>query len=211
MSIQINECPICLDAIDFTTVSNRVPTECGQTFHCNCLMQNCAHNGFGCPNCRTAMATTPEEEESEFDDEEEEEEEEERFSDYALQGFRFFFNNLFNEEHNEEDILEDVEEPEAPKPTAAFVTERLVAQGITMESLVKILLLDHDEYDAEEEEFDRMSDDVWGKMRIIISNYQPEQAQAPVEAPTLVEATTPQPAEPKTQTPIRRREMMCHV
>jgi hypothetical protein len=157
------------------------------------------------------MATTPEEEESEFD-EEEEEEEEEPFSDYALQGFRFFFNNLSNEEHDEEDILEDVE---APKPTAAFVTERLVAQGITMESLVKILLLDHDEYDVEEEEFDRLSDDVWGKMRIIITNYQPEQAQAQAQAqaqePQPQEELTAQQAEPKTQTPGRRREFMIHV
>jgi uncharacterized Zn finger protein (UPF0148 family) len=207
-----NQCPICLDEIDFTTVSNRVTTECGHTFHCNCLMQNCAHNGFGCPYCRKVMATVPEDEEEEDEEEEEDVEEEEGpFTDDVLRGFRFFFNNLNNEEHLEEDIAEEdaVEEVEA-KPTAAQIAENLVAQGITMEHLVKILLLDHDEYDVEEEEYGRVDDDVWEKMRIFISNYQPLTQQ-----PVVVEETPAVPsieAEPKTPVAAsRRREFMMHV
>ena len=48
------ECPICMDCILDT--KNRVTTECGHCFHTNCLMTSVAHNGFGCPYCRTAMA-----------------------------------------------------------------------------------------------------------------------------------------------------------
>jgi hypothetical protein len=207
------ECPICLDAIDLTTVSNRVTTECGHTFHCNCLMQSCAHNGFGCPYCRTAMATLPDEEEEEDEDEEEEEEEEEdAFTDDALQGFRYFFNNVNNEEHDEEDILE--EEIVYPKPPTAYIAETLIAQGVTMEQLVKIMLLDHEEYEDEEEEFDQIEDSVWDRLRIIISNYQPQQlvANHPEEPLTQQpeEPLTQQP-EPKTQVIIRRRETMFHV
>ena len=224
----IIECPICLDAIDTTQVSNRVTTECGHTFHCNCLMQSCATMGFGCPYCRTAMATAPEEdEESDYEDDEDEEEEEEPFSDDVLRGFRFFFNNVYNEEHDHEDVLEQQEDEEEaavlPKPSAAFITEALAAQGVTMEQLVKILLQDHDEYEEEEQEFDRISEEVWGQMRIIITNYQPqEQQEQAVEV-------QPQPQEPQTQVqvqeqvqvqaeaktsapnPQRRREFMSHV
>ena len=172
------ECPICMDDIQVTV--NCVTTECGHCFHASCLMRSVAHNGFGCPYCRTAMAEQPaeEEEEDEYDEEEEEEDDE-----FALRGFRFFFNNLAGEEHNPEDVEEDqVEEPsEEPivKPTAAFITQKLVDQGITMEHLVKALLKDHEEYDAEEEEFLRMDDELFGKFRIIISNFE-EPAPAPV-------------------------------
>jgi hypothetical protein len=44
-------------------------------------------------------------------------------------------------------------------------------QGVTMEDLVKVLLLDHDEYEREDEEFSRIGDEMFGKLRIIISNH----------------------------------------
>ena len=59
---KIVECPICYDEID--QLKNCVTTECGHQFHCKCLMQNSATNGFSCPMCRSIMA-----EESESDDE----------------------------------------------------------------------------------------------------------------------------------------------
>ena len=48
------DCPICLTEID--SVSNKVTTECGHSFHCSCLMHNVLVNGFRCPYCRSAMA-----------------------------------------------------------------------------------------------------------------------------------------------------------
>ena len=51
----IYECPICLFEIDNNNNNNKVTTECGHTFHCRCLMQNIAHNGFTCPLCRSIM------------------------------------------------------------------------------------------------------------------------------------------------------------
>jgi hypothetical protein len=52
------------------------------------------------------------------------------------------------------------------------IARQLSEQGITMEHLIKALLKDHDEYDEEEEECLNMDDDIFGRMRIIISNYQ---------------------------------------
>lgn len=66
------ECPICFDTINAT---NQTITECGHTFHTNCLMKNVLHNGFGCPYCRTKMCEEPEE--PLLDDDEEED------SDYS--------------------------------------------------------------------------------------------------------------------------------
>lgn len=51
---EIQECPICLEEI--VGIKNRVTTDCGHTFHCRCLFNNAAHNGFGCPFCRAELA-----------------------------------------------------------------------------------------------------------------------------------------------------------
>jgi len=214
------ECPICMDDIDVT--KNCIHTDCGHCFHASCVMRNVALNGFACPMCRTAMADEPEEEEnsvwSEISDEEE------MFDDFALRGFRFFMNNIEGDEHDHEDELEEQEDmedgaeeaqPVATKPTVAFMAQKLVEQGITMEHLLKVLLRDHEEYDAEDEEFERVDDDVFGKIRIIVSNYEP-----PAEAqPEVAEQQAPEPeqqpidnsAQPKRYANVTVRRPMMHV
>ena len=178
------ECPICMDIIEGN--KNCVTTECGHTFHANCLMTSVAHNGFGCPYCRTAMAEVPEEEEEDDDDSEGEYDDDEIIGDDVLRGFRFFMNNLTGEAHDEQDIEEEevylqyeendeLEEPEVPIPTASFIAERLTQQGVTMEDLVKTLLLQHDEYESQNEQLERADNEMFGKLRIIISNFTPEQ------------------------------------
>jgi hypothetical protein len=115
--------------------------------------------------------------------------------EFALRGFRFFFNNLTGEEHEQEDVEDEeedqVEEPEEEtivKPTPAFITQKLVDQGVTMEQLVKALLKEHEEYDAEEEEYLRIDDELFGKFRIIISNFEePAEAPAPDSQPAAEE------------------------
>lgn len=170
------ECPICMD--DILNI-NCVTTECGHTFHSSCLMRSVAHQGFGCPYCRTVMAEMPEEDDDDdYEDEVEYVEDERNPDDFALRGLRFFFNNLEGEEHDHEDVLEEQEdmEEEEPivKPTPAFIAQKLMDQGITMEQLVKAMLKDHDEYEEEEEDCLRVDDDIFGRLRIIISNYQPQ-------------------------------------
>ena len=53
MSTTEVECPICMDVI--VGNKNVVTTECGHTYHCNCLLSNIQHNGFCCPMCRDQM------------------------------------------------------------------------------------------------------------------------------------------------------------
>jgi len=93
-----NECPICMD--DIIGLSNRVTTECGHTFHCSCLMQNAAHNGFGCPYCRTTMAEIPDDSDSDSDDDSDGfyNDEEDEF----LTSFRMFHQQLNGQEVEEE-------------------------------------------------------------------------------------------------------------
>jgi len=174
------DCPICMDPIEGT--KNCITTECGHAFHANCLMTSVAHNGFGCPYCRTAMAEVPEEEDDE--DSEGEYEDDELIDDDALRGLRFFMNNLNGEEHDEQDNEEEEvylqyeenaepEEPVVPVPTAGFIVEKLTQQGVTMEDLVKVLLIGHDEYEPQSEHLERLDSEMFGKLRIIISNFNP--------------------------------------
>lgn len=178
------ECPICMDSIEIST--NCVTTECGHCFHTNCLMKSIAHNGFGCPYCRTKMAEEPEEEEDEY---EEEDEEDEMYENYLLRGFRLFWNNINGEEQDEEDTLneqefeelsnsddsdEEEEEDETPIiPSTDYIVEKLRAKHVSYEDLVKALLGcgDHPEYD--EYDYRNINNQVFGKIRTIITRYDP--------------------------------------
>ncbi len=178
------DCPICMEIIDFK--KNCVTTECGHCFHTNCLMTSVAHNGFGCPYCRTAMAEEIQEEEEDDEEDyyEEYDEEEEMFTDDSLRAFRFFMNNITGDEHDQEDIdeeesdEEETEEEEEPIPSAEFLAKKMVEDGVTMEQMVKAILLSHAEYE-DNEEFERVDSELYGKLRIIISNYTPEQNNEP--------------------------------
>jgi hypothetical protein len=194
------ECPICMD--DISTEKNQIITECGHCFHASCLMANAAHNGFACPCCRSIMAEEPK------DDEEEEDVDDmdtvEFQEDYTLRGFRFFMNNIDGREHSSDDIedeedLEEYEEemhedhgPVVPTPSVDFLVQKLNQQGVNMGDLVKILLLSHDEYIGLEDEHMRIDDQVFGKLRSIISNYTPEQEPEPevVELPMVTQANS---------------------
>ena len=177
------ECPICMDNIE-TAARNCVTTECGHCFHTNCLMTSVAHNGFGCPYCRTKMAEEVADEESEYDSDDESNE---VYGTYVLRGFRFFNNIINDEEHEQEDLdhedeieeyiaeLEEQEEQEeeAVKPPLSHITQKLVDQGVTMEALVKVLLMNLDEYDREYEDFERVENEMCGRVRTILNNYTP--------------------------------------
>jgi hypothetical protein len=175
--------------------SNCVTTECGHKFHASCLMENVAHNGFCCPYCRTVMAEKVEDE-----DEEEDEEDEELYNDFALRGLRFFTNNLDGlqhdendeEEEKEEEEFEDIEEEEIVKPSFTFITQKLVEKGVTMEQLVKSLLTNHDEY-CEDNELIRVDNELWGKFRIIINNYQREARRSPSTSTSTSPRRSPSP------------------
>lgn len=233
MSAQI-DCPICMDCIE--TNKNCVTTECGHSFHASCLMQNVAHNGFGCPYCRTALADEPEEEPEEDDvewsDDEEEEEEIEMYDDDALRGFRFFFNNLVGESHDEEDIVEENEfelamaetdEENSSAPSISFVAQKLQEQGITYDKLIHMICnMDHDEF-SEGEIAERFSNELFGKIRVIVSNYQPpsqgDQAVPPIPTPvTPVSEPVSRPtpvldyeAQPKTTQVRQTPTFMVHI
>jgi len=205
------ECPICMDDIDFT--KNCITTECGHTFHASCVMRNVATNGFACPMCRTAMA---EEYEDEVSETSEVSEEQEVYDDFALRGFRFFFNNISGEEHDHEDVLEEQEdnEEEQPiaKPSPAFIVQKLNEHNITMEDLVKVLLMDHEEYSDEELEFEQVDTHVWDTMRIVISNYQPSAAPVVVEpAAELVQSEQIDEAAQPKHPNVTVRRIMTHI
>jgi hypothetical protein len=190
------ECPICFENIE--TNNNCVTTECGHTFHCSCLLQNAAHNGFGCPYCRKELAeelieeafVDPYEDEDEEDEEDEEDyledEDDElnpddfrtRFLDNSLSSFRMFHQRLNGEEVEEEtEINVELPMPEDYDeligrgiPNAEFVSRKLLEKGINHQDLVKSLLAEN--HDIELEGWGIMyrpkSSQVYGQIRAII-------------------------------------------
>jgi hypothetical protein len=130
------------------------------------------------------MATEPElsDDEDEYEEySDDEDEDEEDYDDNALTSFRMFHQQLAGEEVEEE--LEEeqiplvVEPPAEVKPNAAYIAAKLVSQGLTMEDMVKCLLVEHEEYEQEIETNDSCSNRMFGKFRQIISNYKREQEQ----------------------------------
>lgn len=183
--IEIIECPICMDQIEGE--KNKVTTECGHCFHTSCLMKNVAHNGFGCPYCRDAMAEEPADNNSDEEYDEfsvDEEDEEPDYNDNVLRGARWLFQRAEGEElDDEEDTVLDEEEERVevePRAPVDYIVEKLVQRGVSMAELVKaILIRDHDEYQFHDE-FERVDDELFGKFRVIISNYQPPVPDLPV-------------------------------
>ena len=186
-TVQI-ECAICMDSI--ITPKNKVTTECGHTFHTNCLMANVACNGFGCPLCRTMMAEEPEDSDDDSYMSEISVEDsinssmrgltENEYNGYlAIRSIR----RLFREEGEEEEEQEGEEVEEEEAPSIEFITQKLMEQGVTMEQLVKVLLADHAEYDAIEEECLTESDKMFDAIRAIVENFTPATVPIIIEEP----------------------------
>ena len=130
------------------------------------------------------MAEVPDEELSEYDDDEYYEDED----DDILRGVRFFFNNIYGEEHDDVDVEDEADylaskeedpanRPNAPNiPSTEFVANKLREQNVTFEQLVRILCLEHGEYrDYDMTVYDgrdaRMCDVMYGKVRAILSQH----------------------------------------
>ena len=187
-SLEVEECPICMDAID--SARNCVTTECGHRFHAKCLFENISRNGFDCPCCRGKMAEAEEEDEQEQDDDDDDdddyyaddvEEEEEDNTDHLLRGMRWMFQRASNDggvvdegeeeddedEEGEEEGEEEVEEVEPPN--VELIMEKLAERGITFEQTIKGLLNDcHPEYSTR---FVTEADQLFGAVRSILANY----------------------------------------
>jgi hypothetical protein len=213
------ECPICMDAIE--GLCNRVVTECGHAFHCACLMQNASHNGFGCPYCRTAMATEPVNDDEDDEDDDGWSVDETVFHANALTSFRLFHqrNNgeeleeeeeeedweTDDEEEAEEDEEEAVQEPSVTAPVTAPVTpsvpdstytsNKLRERGVTFEDLVKhILNNEHDQWGEHYGDYTRRSDEVYGQFKAVMSNYARSQRnQTQINQSVQTETTTQTP------------------
>ena len=199
----IIECPICMDVIE--SEKNRVVTDCGHVFHCSCLMQNAAHNGFGCPYCRSKMAEEPAEEDGS--------DEESTFSqvgqvltDNALTSFRMFQQQIEGGEPEEEPEEEDEDdwetgededdetEAEMPYiPDAEYMAVNLRERGITYEDLVKhILIQEHSSWGQYYQNYDRRSSEIFGQFRAILSRYD-RHRDVPAIAPPAPQTEVPHP------------------
>jgi thiol-disulfide isomerase/thioredoxin len=127
-------------------------------------MQNVAYNGFKCPYCRTAMANETDDVSTEYPGEENSEEEDDEWETVASE--------------EEADELETVaEDPNIP--TTDFVAQKLREQGVTFEQLVHIACnVDHQEYN-DNEVAERFSNELFHKIRNIVTDYTPEREAAP--------------------------------
>jgi antitoxin component HigA of HigAB toxin-antitoxin module len=131
------------------------------------------------------MAEEVADEDSEYDDEEEIYE---KYDDYALRGLRFFNNNLNGEEHDEEDLdEEDLYEEEDEEangdeneenatqlpPPVSYVAQKLTEQGVTVEDLLKAILCSCNDYERDYEDFERVENEIFGRVSTILNNYTP--------------------------------------
>jgi hypothetical protein len=177
-------------------VSNRVVTECGHVFHCSCLMQNAAHNGFGCPYCRAVLAVVPEEDDSDYD----EEDDESIFDTNALTSFRMFHQRIEGEEVDEEEpeewetVASEDEDREDGVPNIEYITQKLIERGVTIEDLVKSELYhDHSILSDSFSTYERRVSEIFGFIRSIIIRYDPARA-AELVATTTEASPTNEPA-----------------
>jgi len=139
---EIIECPICY--VDINPGKNCVTTECGHTFHTNCLMKNVVFNGFGCPFCRTEMVedvedndedTGSDEEDEDIGSDEEDEEDDDDDEDDGSDLEDFIVPDDDYDVHR----LNDNEE-NRPLPCFELLEKKLIEEGITYKCLVKAFI-----------------------------------------------------------------------
>ena len=167
------DCPICMEKI-INYRSDCCTTECGHTFHSSCIFKNLT-NSFACPMCRNQLVEEPVNDDDD-DDDSDYIRYEELYDDNALTSFRMFHQHLNNEEIEDEEQDEE-QEQEAEElvpqfPSAVFIARKLAQQGVTMEQLVKCLMLNHEEYEDEDQKLMREESIMFGKFRRIILNYE---------------------------------------
>ena len=204
----LHECPICMENINGNV--NMVITECGHCFHTNCLMTNVAHNGFGCPFCRTKMTEIIKNEDDSGDNMSFSESDNSMInytlpSDNALRGFRFLFQRITGEEltlpndnsseEEYDEIINTIQNTQNPNesflPSIELIKHKLTMQGITMEHLIKALCSYHEEYE-DFYEFQQAESEIFGKLRIIVSNFETYQEnEVTTTTPIIVETETP--------------------
>ena len=197
------ECPICMDCLDYE--SNCIVTECGHKFHANCLMTSVAHNGFGCPCCRTEMAKEPEESVYDSDEDDDESFDADPNDDIvwsttnsALRGARWMFQRIENDDQDDEEDIEisnetspadnatmseddsTIETNDICPPSAKYVSDKLMQTGITVEELVNYILTSDysvtDQYMySYTKEEQKESNKVFGQIRKIVCRYNNQQ------------------------------------
>jgi hypothetical protein len=146
-------------------------------------MTNVMHNGFGCPYCRDTMAKVEqtdedEDEDHQYDDDDSEYDDEGDQEDYMLRGFRFFYNNVENVEHDSSDVFVETSDqvsedsnPDRVIPSNKYIIEKLQEKNVSYSQLVTMIVDNH--YRCDTDEFDTM-DNVYGvlnKINDIIIDY----------------------------------------
>lgn len=178
-------CSICLDDIDLN--KNKLITECGHIFHTSCLLKNASINGFQCPMCRTVLVEEPEDD----DDDDDEAEDDELYTEYALRGMRFLFQQASgqeiveaDEDYDEYETIDDDEtENNIVVPTFEHIIEQLRINNVSMEDVVKTLVSEN--YDGySQNEF--ANDDMFSLLDRIVIDYVPAPLPA---APALLDIT----------------------
>lgn len=151
----VTECVICYDTI--LQNINCVTTECGHTFHTNCLMKHTVCNGYTCPCCRRSMAATTEADhnsvsESEYEDDSISSESIELYNEYVLDGCRWMFQRANGNGHL---LQDDAEDPYTDSyelwHTTILENERIVKTNVDrrgdliLDMLKKIKAFSHDD------------------------------------------------------------------
>jgi hypothetical protein len=148
-------CAICLDNVDASM--NIIKTECNHCFHSKCFLQNAAHNGFSCPMCRNELASVPTDDDDSDDEYGEEDDEDEDEEDFLLRGARWLMMRAEGEEIEEDDtddesimsddsdiyLRDDPEIEELPNTSIAYISQKMLARGITFEEMVALYVLPH--------------------------------------------------------------------
>jgi hypothetical protein len=162
-----SECPICMENIELN--KNCVTTECGHSFHSNCLMKSIAFNGFGCPYCRFEMVEeTSESEDEEDEDREDGDEEREDVED-----------DDGEDEEDEDYEGEDDENENQALPSFELIQKKFIDKGITYESLVKTIMFNSMIYHKNDniEEYRKYNTFMEELFFDIVSKYEPEQEE----------------------------------
>jgi hypothetical protein len=75
------------------------------------------------------------------------------------------------EQEEDNEVAEEAEE--ATPPPVSYVAQKLAEQGVTMETLLKAVLCSVNNYERDFEDFERVENEIFGRVSTILNNYTP--------------------------------------
>jgi len=175
LDISNNDCAICFEKI-YNNINSCI-TECGHSFHTNCLIKAISFTGFHCPLCRKDFENNVKSEQYlplmnfnmiQHNDNTYYSDSDSNISDDNEQ-YEFITSELYDS-----NSTINTQSSHRFIPSVHYITQKLINISYPLENIICLALMEHNEYIEEQPNFVSSNTDLYNTIKNIINEYQLE-------------------------------------